>query len=152
MSHSSKGSVRARLIALVASAMLLLSLAAGPASAQQAGLVNVNVSGVDVQLPIAVAANICDTNVNILAVQLRHGGATCDATAESEAVFPNDENGNSTAPPAQAGLVNVNISDVTIQVPLAVAANLCDTNINALALQFRTGGATCDATAGSSAS
>ena len=146
MSRSSKGSVRARLIALVASTMLLLSLAAGPASAQQEGLVNVNVSGVEVQLPIAVAANICDTNVNVLAVQLRDGGATCDATADSEAVFPNDGE-ESTAPPAQSGLVNVNISDVTIQIPVSIAANICDTNINVLARQFRTGGAECDAAA-----
>ena len=53
----------------------------GPVS--QEGLVNVNVQGLTVFVPVSVAANICDVNVGVLAEQLREGGADCDATAES---------------------------------------------------------------------
>jgi hypothetical protein len=58
----------------------------GGAPVDQEGLVNVNVDGVLVQLPVAVAANVCDANINVLAEQLRNaGGATCDAAADSDA-------------------------------------------------------------------
>jgi hypothetical protein len=64
---------------------------AGPSAAQrQEGLVNVNVSDVDVgvianvQAPIAIAANVCGVAVNALATQLP-GDVECDATAESAA-------------------------------------------------------------------
>ena len=133
-----------RLVALVAAALPLLSLGAVPAQAQtQEGLVNVNVSDVQVQLPIAIAANICDVAVNVLAEQIREGDTTCTATTDSDAVF---ENGDGDAP-QQEGLVNVNISDLTIQVPVAVAANICDVAVNVLARQVRTGDAQCDADA-----
>jgi hypothetical protein len=136
--------VAKRLVALVAAALLVLSLGAVPAQAQtQEGLVNVNVSGVLVQLPIAVAANVCDVAVNVLAEQLREGDVVCDATTDSDAVFEND-NGDA---PQQEGLVNVNVSDLTIQVPVAVAANICDVAVNVLARQVRTGDATCTAPA-----
>jgi hypothetical protein len=133
----------ARLVAFVAMFMLALS---APAFAQtQEGLVNVNVSGVDVQVPVAVAANVCDVNVNALAEQLRLGGASCDANATSDAVFdPATESGDA---PTQNGLVNVNVSDVLVQIPIGIAANVCDVNVNVLARQMRLGGATCDAVA-----
>lgn len=72
---------------IVAIAALSLSFAASPASAQteQNGLVNVNVSDVILQLPVGVAANVCDVNANVLARQLRTGDATCDAVAMSDA-------------------------------------------------------------------
>jgi hypothetical protein len=139
--------ISARLVAIVAMFMLAFS---APAFAQtQEGLVNVNVSGVLVQVPVGIAANICDTNVNALAEQLRLGGAECDAQATSDAVFdPATESGDA---PTQEGLVNVNVSDVTVQLPISVAANVCDTNVNVLARQMRGGGATCDAVAESDA-
>jgi c-di-AMP phosphodiesterase-like protein len=142
--------VAKRLVALVAAALLVLSLGAVPAQAQtQEGLVNVNVSDVTVQIPLAIAANICDVNVNLLAEQLRDGGAVCDANATSDAVFdPEVEDGEA---PTQEGLVNVNVSNVIIQVPVAVAANICDVNVNVLARQLRGGGAACDAAAESEA-
>jgi hypothetical protein len=142
--------VAKRLVALVAAALLVLSLGAVPAQAQtQEGLVNVNVSDVTVQIPLAIAANICDVNVNLLAEQLRDGGAVCDANATSDAVFdPEVEDGEA---PTQEGLVNVNVSNVIIQVPVAVAANICDVNANVLARQLRGGGAACDAAAESEA-
>lgn len=122
---------------------LLLALAAPAAAQTQEGLVNVNVSDVTVQAPIAVAANVCDTNVNVLAQQLGMGGAECDAQATSDAVFTPQEG----PAPNQEGLVNVNVDDVVVQLPITVAANVCDTNVNVLARQFRLGGATCDAVA-----
>jgi hypothetical protein len=121
-----------------------------PASAQeQNGLINLAVTDVNVQVPIAVAANICDVNVNILAEQERLGGATCEATADSLAsAGKGDRDGSAGAGGTeQDGLVNVFIDDVNVQVPIAVAANVCDLNVNVLARQLRQGGANCDADA-----
>lgn len=52
-------------------------------------------------------------------------------------------------PGNQAGdsLVNVQVGDVTVLVPVSVAAALCDVNVNVLAQQLDTGDATCEATA-----
>lgn len=134
--------LRTPLLALALATAMLFAFAL-PASAQpqQDGLVNVNVSDVVVQLPIAVAANVCDTNVNVLAQQLRDGGAECDAVADPDATYEWPGNGNG----KQEGLVNVNVSDVVIQAPIGIAANICDTNANVLAEQMRGGGAECDA-------
>ena len=48
-------------------------------------LVNVVIGDVTVQVPIGVAANICDINAAVLANQVDSGDATCTATAESTA-------------------------------------------------------------------
>ncbi|HET9953647.1 MAG TPA: hypothetical protein VFQ61_04045 [Polyangiaceae bacterium] len=45
----------------------------------------------------------------------------------------------------QEGLVNVNIEDVTVQIPIAAAANICDLNVLVLAQQLLTGGGVCKA-------
>ncbi len=79
-----------------AGALTLTSLAvATPAQAAPVltgGLVNVtiidavDISRVNVQLPIAVAANVCDVDVNVLAADLADDGtANCTATADSRA-------------------------------------------------------------------
>jgi hypothetical protein len=135
--------LRAPLVTLAMAVAMMLAFAL-PATAQpqQEGLVNVNVSDVVVQLPIAVAANVCDVNVNVLAEQLRDGGAVCDAAAEPNATY---EWGNGNGNGQQNGLVNVNVSDVVIQAPIGLAANICDVNANVLAQQDRAEGATCDA-------
>jgi hypothetical protein len=78
---------RSRLLALAATATLSFG-AAAPAQAapsQQGGLVNVNVSDIVVQLPLSVAANVCDLTVNALAAQLETGDTDCDAVARSQA-------------------------------------------------------------------
>lgn len=139
--------VRPRFAVVFALSALLVLAFAGPASAQpqQEGLVNVNVSDVTIQVPIAVAANICDVNVNVLARQIRTGGAECTSDAESGATIewpPGNGNG-----PQQEGLVNVNVSGVIVQLPIGIAANVCDVNANVLAEQLRIGEATCDAVA-----
>ena len=124
--------------------------AAGSASAgNKAGdsLVNVQISDVTILVPIAIAANLCDINVNILAAQVDAGDTTCTATAESAASpGPNGGNGGGGN---QAGnsLVNVQLDDIFVAIPIALAANVCDVNVNVLAVQLRTGAATCNATA-----
>ena len=126
-----------------------LAVGAAPASAQQQeGLVNIIVTDVTVQVPVSVAANLCDINVLVLATQERAGGADCQADAESLASFgPGDQGGTPTQGTEQDGLVNVVISEVTAQVPISVAANVCDLNVGVLAQQLRLGETSCQADA-----
>jgi hypothetical protein len=131
-------------IALVATAVIAL-----PASAQtqQQGLVNVNLEGIDIGVAIAVAANICDLDVNVLADVRDAGGTACAADAESGAVFGPNRGGNA----RQEGLVNVNVSDVVVKVPVSVAANICDVAVNVLSQMRERGRVSCDAVAESEA-
>ncbi len=107
-------------------------------------LVNVQVGNVTLLVPVAVAANLCDINVNVLANQVRDGDTTCTATAEFLA-SPGSGNGQGGGNAAGDSLVNVQIGDVTVALPIAIAANVCDINVNVLANQVREGGATCTA-------
>ena len=73
---------------------------AAPANAHglvTGGLVNITVvdvidgdvlsnNNVSLGAALGLAANICDVNVNVLAVQLRNGGATCTARASGQQV------------------------------------------------------------------
>jgi hypothetical protein len=150
--------LRAPLVALTAALAMMFAMAL-PASAVahedlpelpdlQEGLVNVNISDVVVQLPIAVAANVCEVAVNVLAEQIRDGDAAeCTSMAESGATVPwNDGNRNQRG--QQRGLVNVNVSDIVVQAPISVAANICEVAVNVLARQDRSGdAAVCDAQA-----
>ena len=135
---------------LALSVALTGAVAAAPGG-NQAGdsLVNVQVSDLTVLVPVALAANLCDINVNILAAQADLGDATCTATAESQASpgWGNGGGGN------QAGnsLINVQLDDVFVAVPIALALNICDLDVNVLALQFAAGNTTCDASAISTA-
>ena len=84
-----------RLTAGVATSAAIAFGAAAPAQAAPVvtgGLVNVtivdtvDISRVTVQLPIAVAANVCDVDVNVLTADLADDGqANCTATATSRA-------------------------------------------------------------------
>jgi hypothetical protein len=76
---------------LLAPFVALLLVGAAPAVAQQQeGLINVNVSDIDVgvianvQVPVAIAANVCGVAVNVLAEQLP-GDVECEADAEAAA-------------------------------------------------------------------
>jgi hypothetical protein len=143
------GITRARTAALAAAGSLCLcGTGAAIAAPTQDGLVNVNISDVTAQVPVGVAANLCDVNAAVLADQLKGGGASCNATADSIATRGPSGGGS----PHQTGLVNVNVSDVTVQVPVSVAANLCDINVAVLSQQAKLGGASCTATADSIAS
>jgi hypothetical protein len=137
-----------RLLAVFAAAMAMTAVAASPAMAQtqQEGLVNVAVEDVIVQLPISVAANVCDVNVAVLA-EVADDAAACEATATSTATSGPSSN----SPIRQDGLVNVLLDDILIQAPISVAANICDVNVAVLA-QLDDDAEACNVTAESAAS
>jgi hypothetical protein len=137
-----------RLFAVLAAAMAMTAVAASPAAAQtqQEGLVNVAIEDVIVQLPISVAANVCDVNVAVLA-EVADDAAACEATATSTAT----SGPSSDSPIRQEGLVNVVLDDILIQAPISVAANICDVNVAVLA-QLDDEAEACEATAESAAS
>ena len=118
----------------------------GDATVQE-GLVNVNVEDNTILVPIAIAANVCDVTVAVLVTELQDGPATCDALASSDAtVTEPTNNGGATR---QNGLVNVAITDLIIQVPVAVGANICDVDVVVLASEILLNDATvCTASAG----
>ncbi len=64
----------------------------GSSSNQQSGLVNVNIQGLSLQVPvtvavpIGVAANVCNISAAVLAAQSNAGTATCTATSTSNAL------------------------------------------------------------------
>lgn len=136
------------LTAVVATAALSLGVAGPAMGAQnQAGdsLVNVQVGDVTVQVPVAVAANICDVSVNVLAQQNKDGPTTCTADADSSADAGRDVGNGGSGNEAGNSLVNVQLGDVTAQLPIGIAANVCDVSVNALAQQNKSGRTTCEA-------
>jgi capsular polysaccharide biosynthesis protein len=131
---------------------MMVALAAAPVMAQQQrqeGLVNLAVGDVTVQVPVAIAANVCDVAVNVVAQNTEPGETTtCEALAEAAAESP----GNGSPNQRQEGLVNLAIGDVTVQVPVAVAANVCDVAVNVVATNTEPGGTTtCEALADAAA-
>ena len=74
--------------------------------------------------------------------ELIDGSAPCDASADPTAQVTSDDGG----PVTQSGLVNVNITDLVVQVPIGIAANICDVNVGVLVQTLRDSAATCDAT------
>ncbi len=87
----------------LASLLALAAFAAGPALAQQSGLVNVSLNNVanniaqnlsvdvsqipvSVQAPVGVAANVCGIDANVLAQQAQAGAANCAALTTSNAL------------------------------------------------------------------
>ncbi len=139
-----------RKLALCLTSLVAAGAMALPATASaqnQAGdsLVNVQAGDVTVLLPIAVAANVCDTSVNALARQTAIGPTTCEAVADAEATPPQGPGGHQNN--AGNSLVNVQIGDITVLAPIGIAANICDTNVNVLAEQNKAGRTTCEAIA-----
>ena len=137
--------MRIRSIA-AASAMSIagFGLLAAPADAKpvtQEGLVNVNVTDVAVQVPIGVAANICDVNVAVLVNTFLDQAEDCNADTEQTAFVESSSGG----PVNQQGLVNVNLTDVAVQVPIGIAANICDVNVGVLVSNFVDQADACDA-------
>ncbi len=83
-----------------------------------------------------------------MAQQLELGDVDCNSQATASAI---DSDNGQGGPVQQNGLVNLYASDLTIQVPISVAANLCDTDIAILAAQRQLGDTTCNAVADASA-
>ena len=127
--------------------LMAMASTASAMGARQSGLVNINLENNVVQVPIAIAANVCGVTVAVLVQDLADGQAACTALSKSTAV--------ATATPAerggqtrQDGLINVNIEDNTVQVPIAAAANICDVSVLVLVQNFLGGATKCDAKAG----
>lgn len=86
--------IKRRLVTLVAAVAMSIGLMAGPAAAQQSGLVNVNIEDVDlgvianVQVPIGIAANVCGINAAVLAADLNQDGSA-ECTADADVVAEN---------------------------------------------------------------
>jgi hypothetical protein len=116
---------------------------AQPNDANQEGLVNLALQDTNVQLPIAIAADVCGVAVNALAQSTATAPVECTAdgvsTANRERGGPNSANQN--------GLVNVAVQETNVQVPVAVAANICGIAVNLLATTTVVGPTTCDALA-----
>ena len=123
----------ASLISVAALGVGAVGLASPVAAAppDQSGLINVNVSDLVVQVPIGIAANICDVNVAVLVGDLIDDAAACNAAAAPNA--ETDITRPAGGPGTQEGLVNVNVSNILIQAPIGVVANVCDVNVAVLA-------------------
>jgi hypothetical protein len=142
--------MKSRIAVCTAAGALALGLATGaPATAQpnntdQEGLVNLALQDTTVQVPIGIAANICGVAVNALATDTLTGPVDC--TAEGVATAERSDGGGSNNA-RQRGLVNVAIQDTTVQVPVAVAANVCGIPVNLIATETIVGETTCEALA-----
>jgi hypothetical protein len=137
----------ASLISVAALGVGAVGLASPAAAAppDQSGLINVNVSDLVVQIPIGIAANICDVNVAVLVGELVDGAAPCNAATDPDA---NADITTPTGGPAtQQGLVNVNVSDIVIQAPIGVVANVCDVNVAVLVQDLLDDSAACTGSA-----
>ena len=134
--------IRAMLTA--ATLALTMVVAAAPAGAQvrQQGLVNVAITDTTVQVPVGIGANICGVAANVLATAANVGDVTCTA---SGVAIAEHENGNG-GPVMQDGLVNIAVTNTTIQIPVAIAANVCGLAVNVLARALNAGDVTCTAT------
>lgn len=134
--------IRLTVAALAAAVSCLAVASTAGAQPHQSGLVNVAVVDNTVQVPIGIAANVCDVSVNILATATGTSPADCTAIAPATAF---STGGGSGGGGSQDGLVNLWVADNTIQVPIGIAANICDVAANVLAQGTVTGPATCDA-------
>src|SRR3954454_24323543 len=118
---------RAGLVAAATAACLGIGAAPAPA-AQQDGLVNVDLTGNTIQVPIGVAANVCDVTVAALATNTFGADSVCTAASRPSAGGGGGGGGGG----AQRGLVNVAVTGNTVQVPIGIAANVCDVTVAVL--------------------
>ncbi len=125
---------------LVAAAALTVA-ASGAFAQGQEGLVNVAVDDNTVQVPVDVAANVCDVDVNVLAAQFVGSDETaCEIdqkTAAQNGIKSNGSNNAQGNNGQQNGLVNISVDGNTVQAPIGVAANVCDVDANVLARQAK---------------
>jgi hypothetical protein len=137
--------LRKFLAALVATTTLSLMAAASASAQPQNGLVNIRIADNVVQVPIGIAANVCDVNVAVLVNDFLDAAEPCRADATSMAgVFVESPDGTAQR---QTGLINLDISGNTVQIPLAAALNVCDVNVAVLVDLLFDNAATCEARA-----
>jgi hypothetical protein len=84
----------------------------------------------------------------VLAQGLLQGPVSCSSSGTSVATSNGTGGGGSTP---QSGLVNLSITNNTIQVPVGIAANICGVQAGVLATALAQGGATCNAVGNSTA-
>ncbi|GGL74673.1 chaplin family protein [Wenxinia marina] len=132
---------------IFAAAVAALSLSAGASYAQdQEGLVNVLVDGNNVQVPIDVAANVCDVSVDVLTSLVGTEDTACEVDSETAAAndFPGYEESPGNGNGQQNGLVNVAVEGNNVQVPIGVAANVCDVDVSVIQEARGTDESVCD--------
>ena len=134
--------------AALATSALALGVSAGPAAAQQSGLVNVDLSNNTVQVPVAVAADVCGVQANVIAAGNFGGNALCSSASRSTATGGGGGGGGA----QQDGLINVAITGNTVQVPIGIAADVCGVQANVIASNNFGGNAVCTAISRPSAS
>jgi hypothetical protein len=141
--------LRRATVAVATTGAVACGVAALPASAatQQNGLVNVALVGNTVQVPVAVAANICGVQANVIASNSFGGNALCTSASRSTATGGGGGGGST----SQQGLVNVAITGNTVQVPIGIAANICGVQANVLASGTFGGNAVCSSVTRASA-
>ncbi|MGR3465153.1 hypothetical protein [Limimaricola sp.] len=125
---------------LVAAAALSVAATGAFAQAQE-GLVNVSVDDNTVQVPVDVAVNVCDLDVNVLSSDFAGTDKTaCEIdqkTAAQNGIKSNGSNSAGGNNGQQNGLVNLSVDGNTVQAPIGVAANLCDVDANVIAQDFK---------------
>jgi hypothetical protein len=132
-----------RIGAIAAASAACLGIAAAPApAANQQGLVNVDLTGNTIQVPIGVAANVCDVSVAALSTNTFGGNSVCTAVSRPSA---NAGGGGGGGGGVQRGLVNVSVTGNTVQVPIGIAANVCDVSVALLSTGTFTGNDLCAA-------
>lgn len=141
-------SLRCRTIAVTAVAgAMAFGVSAIPASAatQQNGLVNVSLTNNTIQIPVGVAANVCNVAVNVIATgAFQPNNGLCTAVSSPTATGGGGGGGGSTS---QQGLVNVSLANNTVQVPIGIAANVCNVTANVITSNtFQPNGGNCSAT------
>lgn len=90
---------------------------------------------------VSAAADICGVAVDVLAQEIVNGPVDCQSGAISLA----EDDGGSNEPVDQDGLINVNITNVDVQVPVTIAANVCGLSIDVLAAALLQGPVDCSA-------
>jgi len=137
-------SARGRIAAVVAVGVLSCGVAAAPttASTGQSGLVNVAVTNNTVQIPLGVAANVCGVTAAVLSQQIDTGNVQCTAISNATAWSQGTGGGGNTR---QNGLVNIALTDNTIQIPVSAAANVCGVGVAVLSQFVGTNDIACTA-------
>jgi hypothetical protein len=124
-------------------ALGLVGTAPAQAATRQDGLVNVSLTNTTIQVPVGVAANVCNVSVNVLTSLVGNQAAPCTALADPTATASQPQAGST----RQSGLINISATNTTVQLPVGIAANVCNVAVNALATQLVNGAAACNATA-----
>jgi hypothetical protein len=134
--------LRRMLVAAMSSSVIALGVSAVPVSAQttqQSGLVNVALVNTNVQVPVAVAADICGVQANVIATNAFGGNAACTSATRSTASNGGGGGGNT----SQQGLVNVALVNTNVQIPVGVAADVCGVAVNVITSGTFGGNALC---------